>query len=51
MQGAGANYERQVPIGEANLTSDEDQEHELRDELPPGFHIARRHSYITVSWE
>ena len=26
------------------------QVHPVGDELPPGFHIARRHSYITVSW-
>ncbi|MGZ0153209.1 methyltransferase, FxLD system [Kribbella sp. WER1] len=27
------------------------QIHPLGAELPPGFHIARRHSYITVQWE
>jgi protein-L-isoaspartate(D-aspartate) O-methyltransferase len=26
------------------------QVHAAGAELPPGFHIARRHSYITVSW-
>ncbi|MFF0267329.1 methyltransferase, FxLD system [Kribbella sp. NPDC004536] len=27
------------------------QVHAVGPELPPGFHIARRHSYITVRWE
>lgn len=27
------------------------QVHAAGDVLPPGFHIARRHSYITVNWE
>ncbi|WP_427892509.1 methyltransferase, FxLD system [Kribbella sp. GL6] len=27
------------------------QVHAMGAELPPGFHIARRHSYITVQWE
>lgn len=27
------------------------QVHAAGDELPPGFHVARRHSYITVNWE
>ncbi|HWD82778.1 MAG TPA: methyltransferase, FxLD system [Kribbella sp.] len=27
------------------------QVHAVGAELPPGFHIARRHSYITVQWE
>lgn len=27
------------------------QVHPMGAELPPGFRIARRHSYITVQWE
>ncbi|NUR99513.1 MAG: methyltransferase, FxLD system [Kribbellaceae bacterium] len=27
------------------------QVHAVGAELPPGFHVARRHSYITVQWE